>query len=271
MGEIMENPVLTDKVGWDWSQAELNEYIDGNYSKLAPEDIYVGTVAISVLAAYARQHDIFHALPFGTHISAGGVPRGSALIVPLIRSKEEGGFIDVSDLELSTTNATRNVMSQLALGELGIWTPHQQEYAATNRTWDNSFQAAGQLAENHVHTQDMRLLTPRAHHIIAVEYGPESATEDKAEYEDFIHIICNALLPGGILYMAYMRGSEGYEVGGIARPAIPVSVDYVGKILNANGMNLIINGGTDPSNSIRVEGDTHAYTGMGVAVGVRAD
>jgi hypothetical protein len=137
--------------------------------------------------------------------------------------------------------------------------------------WDGSFQSAGRLAEGHVHTQDMRLLTPRAHHIIAVEYGPESATEDPEEYKDFIRIICNALLPGGILYMAYMRGSEGYEVGGTAKPAFPVSIDYVGKTLNTNNMHLIFNGGTDPSNSIRIDGDTHAYTGMGVAVGVRGD
>ena len=260
--------VRTDDADWRWQPEALDDYISGNYLHLAPEDQYVGAVAISALATIARQRNLLHALPFGTHISAGAVPRGSATIEPLILPTEQGGYIDVSDLEESTTNATRHTMSQLALGDLGLWTPHQEDFAAIHPLWEGSFQAAGKLAEGHVHMQDMRLLTPGTHHIIAVEHGPESATAVEDEYQEFIRIICNALLPGGILYMAYMRGSEGYEIGGVTKPAFPVTVDYVSETLHSNNMHVFANAGTDPSNTIRTDGDEHAYTGLGAVVAI---
>lgn len=267
----LQRPGRTDETDWRWSKSDLDAYRDGNYRQLAPEDIYVGSVAVATLAAYARHRRLFSALPFGTLIAAGAVPRGAAAIAPLIKPLELGGYIDVSDREPSNVEVTRTMMSRLALGDLGIWTPHQNDYADTHIGWTNSFQLAGQLSEGHIHTEDMRDLQANTHHIIAVEHGPESATEDEDEYQEFIYSICRALLPGGILYMAYMRGSEGYEVGGKAKPALPIEVDYVSKTLHANDMHILMNGGTDPSGAIREESDEHVYTGLGVAVAVKRD
>ncbi|QQG51348.1 MAG: hypothetical protein HZB75_02475 [Candidatus Saccharibacteria bacterium] len=269
MSESCKQPITTDQVDWKWQKTELDRYRSGNYLRLAPEDIYVGSIAIAALAAHARHQDLFGALPHGTLIAAGGVPRGAAVIAPLIKTPERGGFIDVSDREISTTDLTRDTMSRLALGDLGIWTPHQKDYTAAHPDWDGSFQLAGRLASGHVHTEDMRELAKNSRYAIAVEHGPESATESKDEYEEFMRFICRALLPGGIFYMAYMRGSRGYEVGGVPKPAIPVDVDGVTDILHNNNMHVLFNGGTDPSNSIREDGDEHTYSGLGVAVAVK--
>lgn len=262
-------PVRTDEVDWKWQKSELRRYQLGNYLRLAPEDIYVGSIALAALAAHARHHNLFGALPHGTLIAAGGVPRGAAALAPLIKPHEQGGYIDVSDREVSTVDATRATMSQLALGKLGIWTPHQQDYAAAHPAWKGSFQTAGILAEGHVHTEDMRDLEENTHYAIAVEHGPESATESYDEYQEFMYFICQALQPGGILYMAYMRGSQGYEVGGNPKPAVPIEVSNVSQVLHDNNMHILFNGGTDPSHTIREEGDPHVYSGLGVAVAIR--
>jgi hypothetical protein len=261
--------ITNDKADWDWPPGALDDYLGGNYQKLAREDQVVAAVGISAVDLYARQNDLYGELPSATQICSGAVPRGAALFAPLVRPVERGGYIDISDLKPSNVEATRRTMSQLALGNLGLWTPHQRDYAAVNPRWANAFQEAGILAEGHVHAEDMRDLEPESQHAIGVEHGPESATTEEDEYQEFIRIICRALLPGGILYMAYMRGSLGYKIGGITKPAFPVDIDYVTETLHANNMRVLVNAGTDASHSIRTDGDDHSYSGIGMVVAIR--
>lgn len=270
MEKIAKHIIATDEVDWEWSQDALATYVHDNYHTVAPEDRFLGAAAISALAAHVRQHDLFHTLPFGAHISAGSVPRGSAMMAPLITPVEQGGYIDVSDLKRTNVDATRVTLECLARGDLGIWEAHQDEYTAVNPAWDNAFQLAGQLAEGHVHQQDMRNLAPHTYPFIAVEYGPESATTIEEEYQGFIKTICDALLPDGILYMAYLIESEGYTVGGVAKPSFPVTVDYVSKLLEKNGMQTLANAGTAASYAAREAGDAHRYGGMGAVIAVKA-
>jgi hypothetical protein len=261
-------PIRTDEADWEWQKSELTEYISGNYENLTPEDHILGSVAVAALAAHAREHDLFGKLPWGIHAGAGGVPRGSAIIAPLIRSPDEGGYIDVSDLGQVNIAVTRQTMNDLALGKLGIWQSHQENMTAGNAMWDGSFERAGRLAN--VHKTDIRSLQPESESAIALEYVLESITEDPDEYQDIVKVVCDALGPGGLLYMAYMIGSTGYLVGNKTRPAVPVTVDTVGHALRSNGMKIIINAGTDPSNQARVKEDTHNYDGMGIVIAAKA-
>jgi hypothetical protein len=269
MNSRQEHQPTNDNADWEWEPEAVRQYIEANYRRLTPEDTFVSATAISALAEHATHLSLFNTLPFGTSICTGAVPRGSAIIEPLIRPAEQGSFIDVSDFKKSTTNETRRMMGRLARDELGIWTPHQANYAHNNERWGGSFQRAGKLARDHVHQQDMRQLESNAHHIVAVEYGPESATANNEEYQEFLRTICTSLKPEGILYMAYMLGSEGYDIGGVAKPAFPVTVDYVDETLHSNNMEVLVNVGTGPSNSIRTEGDQHMYDGIAVTVAVR--
>lgn len=259
----------SEKHNWNWSREAHKEYIRDNYKKLSLEDMYIGAVAIAVIASHARTRNLFGKLPFATHVAAGAVPRGSALSAPLIRGPEQGGYLDVSDYKENTTNETRDTMAQLALGNLGLWKPHQDDYTAHNPLWRGSFVRAGQLAEGHVHQQDMRLLEPDSTPYLGIEYGPESIANNEEEYHEFIEPACGAVEPGGLFVYAYVKESGKYEVGGVEQPAYSVTLDYVEKTLRSHKMGILFNGATDPTHTIRVEGDTHSYGGLGVAIATK--
>lgn len=254
---------------WNWSEKDLQEYINHNYRRVSREDRFISAIGIGALAALGRSRDLFGKLPYATHVAAGGVARGTALAVPFVRNIEEGGYIDVSDYKETPTRVTESTMARLALGNLGVWAPHQKEYALNNPHWRGTFQQAGQLAKGHVHQQDIRLLEPNSTPFLIVEHGPESAADTEEEYLELIHPLCDAVEPGGILAKAYVVESGKYDVGGIEQPAYPVTPDYVTDMLHDNKFDILVNAATDPSHTIRVEGDTHSYGGLGIAIATK--
>jgi hypothetical protein len=262
--------IRTDDANWQWSNEELEEYVRGNYGKgVIREDRVLGSVAVATLAVYAREHSLFHTLSHAAHVGAGGVPRGSAILAPLMLDRDKGGKITVSDLGETNIVGTRKVMEELAHGRLGMWQSHQDEMTISNPDWKGAFQRAGSLAR--VGGLDIRHLQSESQEAIAMEYVAESITTDTDEYLEIMKGICDGLEPRGVLYMTYMIGSHGYLVGNDVRPAVPVTVDYVSEVLRINSMDIIFNGGTDASRQARIAGDPHSddYVGMGVAIAVR--
>ncbi len=258
----------TDEVDWGWTPEELRGYIQGNYGEgVIREDWVLGSVAIAALAVHAHDQGLFGTLSRAAHLGAGGVPRGSAILAPLMSDRDEGGKIVVSDLGADNVAETRKVMEDLARGRLGKWQPHQDKMSRSNHRWRGSFRRAGRLAV--VEQCDIRDLPPKSQQAVAMEYVAESMTADPHEHAKIMEAVCDGLEPGGVLYTTYMIGSDGYLVGDKVRPAVPVTVDYIGKVLRKNGMDIIFNGGTDASHQARIEGDPHAYDGMGVAVALR--
>lgn len=254
---------------WNWPQKAHEQYVRDNYERLSPEDMYIGGVAISVLASYAHVHNLLNKLPFATHVAVGAVPRGSALSAPLIKPREQGGYLDVSDYQINTTEETRSTMAQLAIGNLGLWHPHQESYTAHNPLWAGSFQTAGQLADGQVHQKDMRMLDPNSTPYLGVEYGPESAANNEKEYLAFMDPLCEAVEPGGLLVYAYVKESGKYDVGDVEQPAYSVTPGYIEAVLHKRRMSILFNGATDPSHTIRIEGDTHSYGGLGIVLAVK--
>lgn len=252
---------LNSDYDWDY---DPTTYIKDNYEQLIPEDHRLSRVTIGALKD--RASDRMGTLVKGLHIGIGAAPRGSALIAPFMDSPESGAEIIMGDIGQIKLNATRQLMTDLQAGKLGIWQKHEDDMATVDQLWKGSFQKSAHLAK--VIELDMTLLEENTYDIAAAEYLFESATKDCDEYRDSLLRYFRSVRPGGIAYLAYVVGSEGYTAGGAEYPACSVMPDDVLRYAQEELID-IENYFTSASGQMREEGDLHGYLGLAVLVGTR--
>ncbi len=59
----------------------------------------------------------------------------------------------------------------------------------------------------------------------------DGMTEDEAEFEQAVRSFLDALTPGAPFMMAFMEGSEGYDVSGVGFPSVRVTRASLGDLL----------------------------------------
>jgi len=268
-----EKPHHKDEGNWKWTQKAIEDYIDSNYRVLTREDRILGNTMVTSAASYDRElalhsgnkRRLIRKLNRVAIIGACAVPRGAALFAPLV---EDEGIIEVSDREETTVEATKNTMSRLAIGQLGIWKPHQDEFAFANPQWEGSFVKAGQLAT--VVQRDLRTLEPHSLQGIGAEYVFGSRTRHISEYRDTKAIACTALEPGGLYYEAWTHKAGDYLVGNEWQPGLYIDEEEAVTSTRMNNMDVIAMAVTDASHQARSGGeDSHQYGGMGAILAVK--
>jgi len=259
----MSNDTKRLNSDYDWNYDPAT-YVKDNYEQLIPEDHQLSRVAIG--AFKDRTTNRLGTFTKGLHIGIGAVPRGSALIAPLMDSHENGAEIIMGDIGQIKLDATRQLMTELRSGKLGIWQAHEDDMAAVDQLWKGSFQKAAYLAK--VVELDMTMLKENAYDIATAEYLFESATRDCTEYRDSLLRYFRSVRSGGLVHLAYVVGSEGYTASGIEYPACPIMPDDVLKYAQDELID-IENYFTSASGQMREADDRHSYVGLGVLVGTR--
>ena len=267
------SPRPADEANWKWTKKAIGDYIDSNYRVVTREDRILGNTMITSAASYdrelahnsSRKRRLMRSLNKVAIIGTCGVPRGAALFSPLM---EDDGTIETSDREETTVEVTRETMGQLALGQLGIWSPHQDEFTFANPAWGGSFIRAGQLAT--VVQRDLHTLQPRSLQGLGAEYVFGSRTRDLNEYRDTKAIACEALEPGGLFYETWTHKAGDYLVGDEWQPGLYIDEDEALSSTRRNNMDIIAMVASDASHQARSGGeDSHQYGGMGAILAVK--
>lgn len=261
----MSEPVRNRDVDWNWSPQALSEYTKVNYANMLREDKMLTHAAIAALSEDASTRSSFQWARSALHIGVGNVLRGSALIAPLMDSADSQ--IIMGDIGKETLKATRTTIRHCKDGNLRLWQQHQDHMSLCNDRWRGAFQKAATIAK--VRKLDIHYLPVGAFDIVTTEHTPESLTADRREYQDVIARTCTAIRSGGLLHMAYMVGSTGYQVGGVPYPAYPVTPDEAATYVGSNGMTVLHNTFTASTGGARHADTTHSYEGMGILIARR--
>ena len=246
---------------YNWNY-DPQTYIEGNYQTLIPEDRLLGKGAVNAFRILTG--NVMPKYKRGLHIGIGAVPRGSALIAPLMDSPENGAEILMGDIGDKKLQATRELMVALKLRKLGLWQAHEDDMATIDERWAGSMQKAAMLGR--VETLNMFNLPRSAFDIVTAEHLYESATKDRNEYDEARDIFYNSAERGGIVHRAYVYGSEGYSIGDQEFPALTIwpdnEVDQAEKYLTDVRSYV-----APASGEMRESTDGHSYGGLAVLVG----
>ena len=85
-------------------------------------------------------------------------------------------------------------------------------------------------------------LPPRTWDLGSMFFVADGMTTDEAEFESAVRSFLNALLPGAPFIMAFMEGSDGYDVRGVSFPAVrvtPTSLDALLASLPVTGTSVL--------------------------------
>jgi NNMT/PNMT/TEMT family len=86
-------------------------------------------------------------------------------------------------------------------------------------------------AAHEVQTSSIFDLTPRTWDLGSMFFVADGMTTDWAEFEAAVRSFLNALLPGSPFMMAFMEGSNGYDVHGVEFPAVNVTPSTLAALL----------------------------------------
>lgn len=258
---------------WDKWQNSYNKH---NYRELSPADRKIADFIVKILGNLLDEG--FQSVSRAADVGPGGGIRG-LMIGPLVA---DYGQIDAYDVGRPQLRGTWKALKAAARGRLGKWQQHQDAMAHTDRRWQDSFVRAAKLATKPQRKGILQL--PRnAYGAIHTGHCPESATDEPATYEAYMQSLSDALQDGGILVMPYVIGSTGYSVGEgkkmVRYPAVaaypedhpggvPEGGINIHEVARRAGLTVLdhIAVEHDAGHSIRPEGDTTTYWGLGAFV-----
>jgi hypothetical protein len=97
-------------------------------------------------------------------------------------------------------------------------------------------------------------------------FGPESITADRDEWRNATTTFAQSVRPGGLVTMAFMMGSEGYDTPGEFFPAVSICCDDVAEALDP-WVDMLEVLPIDAEKGARPI-DGPQYTGIGLATGI---
>jgi hypothetical protein len=211
-------PLHNDAVRW--SDFDADGYYKGNYASVLPEDEQIIRRASSFLIkACGNGGPVRTAVDVG----AGTNLYPALLMLPWVRRM------------VLTEYAPTNIawLSENLIDAPGEW--------AWQPFWDlmaglPGYEAVkrprGRLAAScELRRLSIFDLPPRTWHLGSMFFVADGMTEDQAEFEQAVRSFLGALTPGAPFMMAFMEGSEGYDVSGIEFPAVRVTQRSLGELL----------------------------------------
>jgi hypothetical protein len=195
-----------------WSDWDAGGYYKGNYATVFPEDVQIIRRASSFLIEACANGEPARA---AVDVGAGTNLYPALLMLPWVKS--------IVLTEYAPTNI--DWLAESLADEPGDW--------AWQPFWD---QLAGLPGYETVREPRRRLaasceirrlsifdLPPRAWDLGSMYFVADGMTEDDAEFEQAVRSFLDALTPGAPFMMAFMEGSEGYDVSGVGFPSVRIT------------------------------------------------
>ncbi len=105
---------------------------------------------------------------------------------------------------------------------------------------------------------------PRAYDVVVTAYCADSATDDLAIWQSYMHRIAALVPPGGLLVVAALRRAHGYRVGGRVFPSANLDAADLRHVLTPSFPDLRVETRTLPTQ------ERHGYGGILLARGHRS-
>jgi len=244
---------------FEWTASQRQQYNIENYAKLSEEDAALDAALING----AVEHELIGALDSVIELGVGGVMRGPAFMVPMVR---RGGRLHVTDVSESNVIAAEEEMKRIHRGDLGIWTPHQEHMAKCHPAWRGAFGRTALIAT--FGQQHIRHLTEAMADGLSLSYVAESRdpTDGEEEMDPIdawrrdIALVCRATRR--IIHLRQTDESSGYRVGEEDIDAVSVTCEQTEAELETNGFKILASHTAPKSGHTRQKGDPHNFSGF---------
>jgi len=203
-----------------WSRFDAEGYWKANFSSLFPEDEEIIRFASAFLnRACAARTPVAEAIDVGS---------GTNLYPALL-------MLPWAERIVLTEYATANIdwLAENLADEDGEW--------SWQPFWDlmadlPAYRAVGQPRHRLAACHEIRQLSvfelpARSWSLGSMFFVADGMTDDDAEFEAAVRSFLRALTAGAPFLMAFMAGSDGYEVSGVPFPAVRVSLESVRELL----------------------------------------
>jgi hypothetical protein len=203
-----------------WANFDADVYWKNNYASVFPEDAQIISRASAFLIkAFAGRPPVELALDIG----AGTNLYPALLMLPWVKR--------IQFAEFAETNI--DWLAENLADTPGEW--------AWQQFWDlvadlPGYAGAGpprpRLAACHeIRHLSIFKLPQRAFGLGSMFFVADGMTDDEAEFEKAVACFLGALTPGAPFMMAFMDGSEGYDVSNVRFPAVRVTRDSLDRLL----------------------------------------
>lgn len=253
-------PAVSALKNVDWDQFNPDAYISHNYENMIlPEDKEV----IRQIIKRIHELDIqAHSMQRVLNVGHGAVFTTDAITQHLLANT---GAYDLVEYGKQNIVRMQETITRGLAGHKGIWEKFE-EFAATEsldfkdgllRAWQLSRVVSGSIYDLPSNTYDASFTF----------YCPESITDDVVEFEKALHSFMNSVKKGGLIVIAFMRGSEGYATAGRPFPAVSIDCDDIHRLLSPGVKHLEVTSIIAPRGARPADGPQ--YTGIGLATGLR--
>jgi NNMT/PNMT/TEMT family len=203
-----------------WSDFDAGEYWKNNYAFVLPEDAQIIRQASDFLiSACGGRPPISSALDVGA---------GTNLYPALL-------MLPWTEHIVFTEYAPDNIawLAQNLADGPGEWTWQPfWDLMAGRSGYADVRQPRRRLAARHeIRHVSIFDLTPRAWDLGSMFFVADGMTTDEGEFELAVRAFLDALLPGSPFLMAFMEGSEGYDVSDLQFPSVKVTQSSLKSLL----------------------------------------
>ncbi|HUD38683.1 MAG TPA: SCO2525 family SAM-dependent methyltransferase [Streptosporangiaceae bacterium] len=204
-----------------WSAFDADVYAKLNYASLIPEDEEIIRFAAGFLVqAYRNRPLASHAVDVGS----GPNLYPALLMLPWV---ERITFTEIAPLNIGWLKANLPDAPE----EEWAWQPFW-ELMARLPEYENIREPRQRLAGiHHIVEKSIFELPSRTWDLGSMFFVADGISSDQAEFELAVRSFLTALRPGAPFMMAFMEGSTGYEVSGVAFPAVRIRQDTLIRLL----------------------------------------
>lgn len=246
-----------------WNQFDTGAY-HHSYHQLIPEDAALTKAFITCVTTSPQLQRLLGTGRQALDVCNGGVLRNIGLIYPFLCDDAHIVLADIGQSQLATA---AYMLNEAKADRLGIWHSHQQDMAR-HPLWKDAITKASKKSK--VVALSIFDLPKNTFDVITTFYGPESLTEDPAEYVRAVHTWLDSGRSGAVAIMAYTAGSSGYMAGDVRFPALSVDRDTVERVVKSR-LQIIAHVLTPASGAMRTADDPTDYKALGLLIGIIKD
>ncbi len=203
----------------NWAAFDPDAYFDHYYGEPHPDDELVARKAATALRRFAGERRDLQLLDVGT--GANLIPLLAALPVAQSLTAWEYAASNVAWLEAEfQRDSLRPQWQTFWLQVIDVYGAEASHLDAAQKLRRCAFVQQGSIFDLPVAQFDAA----------SMFFCAESITHDPQEFTRACHAFANAVRSGGLLVAAFLARSQGYEVGGIEYPAVPIDEASVAAI-----------------------------------------
>lgn len=251
-------PTSPDDTNWDLFDPIA--YIGHNYvASVLPED---HKVIDRIIERIEELQISPRSMQRVLNVGHGSVFAADAVIQHLVHDKGTLELVEYGQLNLAHMHAT---IARGLQGDKSIWHKFEKHASFKSPVYKDGLERVWQLSR--VIPGSIYDLAKASYDAAFTFYCPESITSEVAEFEQAVHSFVGSVKKDGLVVMAFIRGSEGYDTPGRIFPAVSIDCEDVHALLKNKLRDLeIINISSSPA--FRHDTGPQA-SGIGLATGIR--